>query len=336
MLARKSAVLFAASAVALSLLSGLPGSVAVAQPETAVSHLDHIDRPGQRQQVFHVYSAAMDRIIPLQILTAFDQSEPRPTLYLLNGAGGGEDLASWYNQTDIVQFLGAKNVNVVTPSVGAFSYYTDWQRDDPKLGRNKWETFLTRELPPIIDAQLGASGVNAIAGVSMSATSVLYMAGAAPDLYRAVGSFSGCASTLDSAGRTYIDLVLARAGASPKNMWGENGDPAWRDHDAVLNAERLRGKAIYLSSATGLPGEAEEILPPYSVGQVMTKANQMVLGGLIEAATNTCTHQLADRLAELGIPAQLEYRAAGSHTWHYWEQDLHRSWPMFAAALGIS
>ncbi|MCU1640541.1 MAG: esterase [Nocardia sp.] len=336
MLARKHAVLIAASALALALSSGAPGSVAAAHAEPTVSHLDHIDRAGQRQQTFYVYSAAMDRVIPLQVLTPFDTSEPRPTLYLLNGAGGGEDIASWYNQTDIVQFFADKNVNVITPAAGAFSYYTDWQRDDPKLGRNQWETFLTRELPPIIDAALGTSGVNAIAGVSMSATSVLDLAGTAPDRYRAVGAYSGCASTSDQAGRTYIQLVMARAGADPKNMWGSDGDPAWRDHDALLNADRLRGKAIYLSSSSGLPGPAEAILPPFTVGQAATKVNQILLGGLIEAATNSCTHQLADRLNQLNIPAQVEFRPAGTHTWHYWEDDLHKSWPLFAEALGAA
>ncbi|GAA3184792.1 hypothetical protein GCM10020255_080840 [Rhodococcus baikonurensis] len=72
-----------------------------------------------------------------------DTSAPRPTLYLLNGAGGGEDSATWEGRTDVLDFFADKNVNVVTPLEGAFSYYTDWQKDDPVLGRNKWQTFLT-------------------------------------------------------------------------------------------------------------------------------------------------------------------------------------------------
>ncbi|MDJ0114615.1 alpha/beta hydrolase-fold protein, partial [Rhodococcus erythropolis] len=80
-------------------------------------------------------------------------SEPRPTLYLLNGAGGGEDRATWQRQTDVNEFFADKNVNVVTPLEGAFSYYTDWVNDDPSLGRQKWQTFLTQELPPVIDAE---------------------------------------------------------------------------------------------------------------------------------------------------------------------------------------
>nr|WP_243654837.1 alpha/beta hydrolase family protein [Nocardia alba] len=300
------------------------------------SRLDRIERPGQRQQIVHVYSASMDRVIPLQVITPHDTSAPRPTLYLLNGAGGGEDIANWYNQTDIVQFFADKNVNVVTPAAGAFSYYTDWQRDDPKLGRNKWQTFLTAELPPIIDATLNTTGVNAIAGLSMSATAVLNLAIAAPDRYRAVGAYSGCASVEDPVSRAYIDTVLARGGADPANMWGPPGDPAWRANDAYLNAERLRGKAIYLSSANGLPGAAEALPPGATPGKVIGMTDQILLGGAIEAAANLCTQRLAARLAELNIPAHTEFRPAGTHTWKYWEQDLHNSWPLLAAAIGAN
>ncbi|KAF0849293.1 S-formylglutathione hydrolase FrmB [Nocardia caishijiensis] len=300
-----------------------------------VSRLDSVERPGQRQQTLHVYSASMGRVIPLRVITPFDTGEPRPTLYLLNGAGGGEDVANWYDQTDIVEFFADKNVNVVTPAAGAFSYYTDWQRDDPELGRNKWQTFLTEELPPIIDATLHTTGVNAVAGLSMSATAALNLAIAAPDRYRAVGAFSGCASVDDPLSRTFIDLVLARADADPVNMWGPPDDPAWRANDAYLNADRLRGKAIYLSSASGLPGPAETLPPGASPGKAIGMANQIMLGGAIEAAANFCTRRLAARLSELNIPAHTVFRPAGAHTWHYWEQDLHASWPLIAAAIGV-
>lgn len=118
----------------------------------------------------------MGRDVPLRVRTPADTSAPRPTLYLLNGAGGGEGQATWDARTDIDEFFEGKNVNVVTPLDGSFTYYTDWERDDPVLGRNKWTTFLTQELPPIIDATFGTTGVNAIAGLSMSGTSVLSLA----------------------------------------------------------------------------------------------------------------------------------------------------------------
>src|SRR6478752_438184 len=113
------------------------------------SHLVSTDKIDDRQLTMRVYSASMDRDIPLRVITPADTSAPRPTLYLLNGAGGGEDSATWQAKTDVVDFFADKNVNVVTPMEGAFSYYTDWEQTDPELGNNKWTTFLTQELPPI-------------------------------------------------------------------------------------------------------------------------------------------------------------------------------------------
>ncbi|MFE3191568.1 alpha/beta hydrolase [Nocardia sp. NPDC059240] len=334
MTTRKTPLLASIRGVACALaLSLLPGGIGTATADSAGAHLVSIDRPGQRQEEIAVYSAAMDRVITLQVITPFDNSAPRPTLYLLNGAGGGEDAATWYHQTDIVQFFADKNVNVVSPVGGKFSYYTDWERDDPALGRVKWQTFLTQELPPIIDSALHTSGVNAIAGVSMSASSALDLAIQAPDLYRAVASYSGCATAADQTSRQYIKLVLDRGNADMSNMWGAPDDPAWQQHDAVLNAEGLRGKALFISSSTGLPGDLDTLDSPSIAGRPVTLANQLLLGGIIEAATNGCTHRLADRLGELGIPAQIEFRAGGTHSWRYWEDALHRSWPMLEAAL---
>lgn len=317
-----------AFSLAFCVQAGNPG---VATAEPTGSHLVSVERPGQREQVLHVYSAAMDREITLKVITAFDRSAPRPTLYLLNGAGGGEDAATWHRQTDVVQFFADKNVNVVTPIGGAFSYYTDWKNDDPGLGRNKWTTFMTAELPPIIDATLGTSGVNAIAGMSMSASSVLNMAIAAPDVYRAVASYSGCASTADPLGRQYVKLVLARGDADPRNMWGDENDPAWYENDALTQAERLRGKTLYISSSSGLPGPGDTM--EAVGGKPYALANQILLGGAIEAATNQCTIALTNRLRALNIPATVEFRDTGTHSWGYWEDALHRSWPTLEAAL---
>ena len=68
-------------------------------------------------------------------------------LYLLNGAGGGEDIATWGAQTDYREFFKKKNVYVITPIGGRVSYYTDWLHRDPHMGQPLWQTFLTEELP---------------------------------------------------------------------------------------------------------------------------------------------------------------------------------------------
>ncbi|AWK71298.1 esterase [Rhodococcus oxybenzonivorans] len=299
------------------------------------SVLDRIEEIDGRQLNMYVYSAAMEKVILLEVIRPADASVPRPTLYLLNGAGGGQDSATWKAKTDVVSFFADKNVNVVTPVGGAFSYYTDWQKPDPTLGLNKWTTFLTEELPPIVDATLGTTGENAIAGLSMSGTSVLSLAQSAPSLYRAVGSYSGCAETSTQPGRDYVTFVVSARGGDVENMWGPPGDPDWVANDPVVNAEKLRGIDLYISNGTGLPGHHDTLNGPDVNGDVGVLANQVIVGGIIEAGTNQCTYRLADRLNSLGIPATFDFHPTGTHSWGYWQDDLHNSWPMIASSLGI-
>ncbi|ATL69200.1 hypothetical protein CRH09_26485 [Nocardia terpenica] len=156
------------------------------------SYVASVHQTNAQSQVLLVYSAAMNKRIEIDVQRAADTSTPRPTLYLLNGAGGGEDDKTWKDKTDVLQYLATKDVNVVQPVGGRFSYYTDWRTPDPKLGVNKWRTFLTQELPPLIDKALNTNGVNAIAGLSMSGTSVLQLPIAAPGLYKSVAALRAC------------------------------------------------------------------------------------------------------------------------------------------------
>ena len=290
-------------------------------------------RDDQSLTIF-VHSASMNREIPLDVLRPKDTSAPRPTLYLLNGAGGGEDGASWRARTDFVAFFADKNVNVVTPLGGAWSYYTDWNSPDPVLGVNKWTTFLTQEIPPLIDAALGTSGANAVAGLSTSGTSVFQLAIAKPGLYRAVAAYSGCAQTSDPIGQLYVRLAVESWGrGKTENMWGKPNDPDWAANDPYLHADKLRGLAIYVSNGSGLPGAHDTFDDPDINWSPFALVNQIGLGGLIEAATNQCTHNLADRLAQLQIPAHFNFRPTGTHSWGYWQDDLKDSWPVLAGAL---
>ncbi|MBF6175222.1 alpha/beta hydrolase [Nocardia blacklockiae] len=264
-----------------------------------------------------VYSPAMGQVISSRVIRA--AGGPAPTLYLLTGIGGGLDGISWWDDTDVRQFFADKHVNVVMPIGGAYSMYTDWHSDDPVVGRGKWQTFLTQELPSALDAHLGSTGRNAVAGVSMSAASAIDLAIQAPGRYDAVAAYSGCPWSADPAGIGLISAQVARGGANPGNMWGFPGTGGWQAHDAFAHAGALAGKTVYLSAATGTPGEIDR-------------------GGLpfppVEAIASTCTAAFAGRLAQLGVPAIHVNRPEGAHTWGQFQADLHDSWPHLAAALG--
>ncbi len=285
----------------------------------------------------YVHSAAMNRTFPVDVQRPADASVPRPTLYLLNGAGGGEDDASWVKKTDIVNgFLADKNVNVVQPIGGKWSYYTDWLKDDPSLGRNKWKTFFTEELPTLIDGALGTNGVNAIAGLSTSGTSVLNLAIAKPGLYKSAAAYSGCAETTSDVGREAVKLTVNTwGGGDVRNLYGDDDNPAWAANDPVVNAEQLRGTDLYISSGNGLPGQWDTLNGPYTLPGAYGLGNQMVVGGVIEAATNYCSHNLQAKLNTLNIPATYNFRNSGTHSWGYWHDDFIDSWPVLARGLGI-
>ncbi|MEV0684526.1 alpha/beta hydrolase family protein [Nocardia sp. NPDC050378] len=306
--------------------------VVVSPAASANSSILEVRPLGGRQFEVVVHSAAMNRPITLWM------SHPgpgAPALYLLNAVDGGESGGPWMRRTDVVDFFADKPVNVIVPIGGRASMYTDWQRDDPVLGRNKWTTFLTSELPPLLDDRFGMTGANGVAGLSMSATSALNLAIAAPGRYRAVGAFSGCTQTANPLAQTLVRSQLATFGANADNMWGGPGDPAWVANDPVLHADRLRGTSVYLSSGNGAPGPHEALNDPSIAGNVGVLLDRVLVGGTMEAVVGSCSGPLVGRLGQLGIPADVRFRAAGTHAWPYWQDDVHDSWPMFAAALGI-
>ncbi|WP_149361598.1 alpha/beta hydrolase [Lolliginicoccus suaedae] len=324
----------AAAATAL-LVAPVAATSTTALGQASGAYVVSTEITDSQKMTVNVYSPSMDRVIPIEVLRPADTSVPRPTLYLLNGAGGGEDSATWSARTDADEFFSDKNVNVITPIGGRLSYYTDWEREDPTLGLHKWETFLTEELPPVIDNALGANGVNAVAGISTSATSVFNLAITRPGLFNAVAAYSGCAQTADPLGQEYIRTVVeGRGNADATNMWGPYGGPNWVAHDPVINAEKLRGTTIYVSNGTGIAGEHDTIADSRINGDQTTLANQVIVGGAIELATIPCTINLQSRLAQLNIPATFNWRPTGTHSWGYWEDDLHDSWPVIADAIG--
>ncbi|MBO0854990.1 MAG: esterase family protein [Nocardia sp.] len=297
------------------------------------SHITDIRHIDDRKLDIGVYSAAMGTVTRVQMVRAADSRRPVPTLYLLNGANGGISDGSWADRTDIAHFFADKRVNVVVPFGGASSYFTDWRADDPVLGRQRWRTFLTEELPPIMNSGFGGSGANAIAGISMAGTSVFQLALAAPHLYKAIGSYSGCVRTSDPQGQMIVDAVVGNRMGNTVNMWGPPTDPAWADNDPYLHADRLRGTAIYVSTGSGIPGPLDNLQGSH--GDATQLAYQLVFGAALETVTNICTHELHDRLRQLGVPATFDFRPTGTHSWGYWQQDLHNSWRLLGHALGL-
>ncbi|APT88155.1 hypothetical protein CFRA_01390 [Corynebacterium frankenforstense DSM 45800] len=290
------------------------------------------DKYSDRVQELTAHSPSMDRDIPLVTVKA--KSEGRPTFYLLNGAGGGDQQShDWVLNTNVIDYFVQEDVNLVIPMAGKFSYYIDWVNEPggSLKGPQKWETFLTKELPAPLESHFGANEKRAIAGMSMSATSSLLLAQHNPGFYQAVGSYSGCAETSTPMGNLFADITVNRSGNTAAQMWGPQGSETNRYQDALINAEKLRGTDLYISNGSGLIGERDTAGWLESKGMDPNKAlagssTLLVEGGGIEGATNLCTHNLEAKLNSLDIPATYNFNNVGTHTWTYWFDDLQRSW----------
>lgn len=276
------------------------------------------------------HSPSMRRNVPMVWIhpAGAEPTAPRPTLYVLNGADGGEGKASWLYQSDILDFFSDKDVNVIVIQAGKYSYYTDWVNQGTELGAQYWETFLTRELPGPLERRIGAAGRDrGLIGMSMSGTSSLLFAEHHPGLYAAVGSFSGCASTSDDVSASFIDLVLDRANATGEDMWGPRPSELWTANDALLGVESLGDTPAYISNGSGLWGAAEFPGQPDINAEIALTA-QRTAGSVIEAATNLCTRNLKARMDAAGVGGNViwDFGNVGTHSWSYWQEDLHQSW----------
>ncbi|MBB0968194.1 esterase family protein [Dietzia aerolata] len=312
------------------------------------------------RMIVSVWSDAMHQEVPNIVQRPRDGNESAPVLYLVNGAGGGEDSATWQAQSNVKDFMADKDAWTVTPIGGAFSYYTDWQRPDPNVQTRyasdthpmMFETYLAKELPDLFEStygrNTGTDRKRGLAAISMTATSVLTIAQKYPGRFQAIGSYSGCAETSTPIGHEFINIVTGlRGGANLDNMWGpfpgvpETGTNSWFDNDPVWGAFRFkeqmdRGEqlpAMFISTGNGLPGPHESLENWRLKNSVPALANQAIVGGVIEAATQYCTANLARRFGELGIPAHFDFAPNGTHSWGYWEDDLAQSWPMMADAM---
>lgn len=312
----------------LSLTSFLAIPHAVADPAQG-AHITDVQHVTDRWDKVSVYSPAMDKVIVNDVFVA-----PRsgaPTFYLLPGIDGGDNLdpgasfgpgaKSWFGMTDIPGFFANKNVNVVSPLGGQFSWWTDWVGDPGK----QYQTYMTRELPPLINSMYHTNGRNAVGGLSSTGGTAIDYAVQAPGVFQAVASYSGLPAPSDSPQQ--VALTLSGGGASAEAMWGPLGGPLWVAHDPSKNIGKLRGVAVYAAASGGGQGAVDRL--PDGFGNNFA-------GGLIEGIVASNTKAFADAAAAGGLPITYVVRPEGSHTWGLFESEMQESWnTTVGRALGV-
>ncbi len=274
-------------------------------------------------QVVQVFSPAMNKNIPVKVLRAAGGG-PAPTLYLLDGLRAPDDNNGWLINTDVERFFADKHVNVAIPFGGGGTFYTDWERPDPKLGFPKWGTFLSKELPAYMAANFQSDGVNnSVAGLSMSGTSALNLAIQNPNFYKSVASFSGYPTVSSPGFAQGIAVSVAQMGGDANNMWGTWPLGEWTKNDPLLNVGALRGKRVYVSAGMGAPGKQDAAVTPGSPSFDPVRFVQLVP---LETAAGMGSQTFAAALAAAGIPAQVDITPTGIHWWNHWQDKLHEAW----------
>lgn len=291
-----------------------------------------VDWLSERRVALWVNSPAMGAPIQVQILLARDwnvnPSASFPSVWMLDGLRATDNENAWTYETDAESFYADKNVNVILPVGGQSSFYSDWLQ--PDNGKNyQWETFLTKELPPILEKDWRTTQTRGVVGLSMGGTSAMFLTARNPGFFKFAASLSGILTTTSLGMPQAIQFAMTDAGGyNSAAMWGPPSNPQWAAHDPYALAEKLKGVSLYVSSGSGTTGPYDQ---PSGIPGVSTNYAGMGLEILARLTSQT----FATKLNQLGIPAQVNYRPSGTHSWPYWQFELHQLWPQLANAIGV-
>ncbi|NLG55189.1 MAG: esterase [Rhodococcus sp.] len=294
--------------------------------------VERVDWLSDRRVALWIRSPAMGTPIQVQLLLARDwNTKPDakfPTVFMLDGLRAQDHENGWTLETDAEALFSDKNLNVVLPVGGQSSFYSDWVAQDN--GQNyQWETFLIKELPPILERDWRTTQTRGIVGLSMGGTSAMFLAGRNQGFFKFAASLSGMLTTTSLGMPQAIQYSMMDAGGfDSRAMWGPPSSPAWAEHDPYLLAEHLRGVSLYISSGSGTTGPYDQ---PSGIPGVSTNYAGMGL----EILSRLTSQTFATKLNRLGIPAQVVYRPSGTHSWPYWQFELHQLWPQLATALNV-
>ncbi len=280
------------------------------------------DQVGWWVQRCDVWSQSMGRNIPVQIQPA--KNGGNAGLYLLDGLRATDRTNAWVNDVNAARTYEPHNITLVMPVGGESSFYADWQapaKYDPNEPVNyKWETFLTSELPAYLESNFGvARNNNSIAGLSMGAGSALTLAAKHNDQFRQALSFSGYLTTTVPGAQTFMRFAMLDAGGFNINaMYGSLFNPKRFQNDPLLLIPQLRNTDVYISAATGIPGDLDRqrYLPEHQAA-----------GAALEVGSRITTHVWEGAARLQGLNPTVDYPAQGMHNWLQFGYQLEKSKP---------
>lgn len=259
-----------------------------------------------------VPSAAMGRGIPV----AFRSGGPHAVV-LLDAFDAGAAVSNWVTAGGAVNALAGKGVSLVAPAGGAFSLYTNWERDSSK----QWETFLSSELLEWFAANKGlAPDGHAVVGAAQGGTAAMTLAEFYPGRYRYAGSMSGFLYPSNTVINGALHDGMMRFGnADTDRMWGPAQLGRWKWRDPYVHAQLLadHGTRVWVFS----PSTLTCVDPAAMVGHCD------------QAQGSSKSFQTQYRNA-FGSNGHFDFPTTGNHDWPTWSAQLAAMAGDISATIG--
>lgn len=230
-----------------------------------------------------------------------------PVLYLLHGGFGG--YKDWTEKGNAESVTAGFPFIVVMSECGGDGNYADWYNNG-RAGKPMWETYHINQLVPWVDAHLptiAERGRRAIAGLSMGGGGASGLAAKHPDLFGAVGVFSGAVDT----NAVPVQALAESSGWSqfkpPGAVFGHRAlqEVRWRGANPYDLAVNLQHMFLQLDTGSGFPGG-----PGRDTGDP------------VEGAVHQMMRNFHKQLALFEIPHIWNSYGQGGHNWFYWQRDL--------------
>ncbi|MGP4083629.1 alpha/beta hydrolase [Streptomyces sp. KR55] len=263
-----------------------------------------------------VSSPAMGDFIPVRVILPRNWRSNResrfPVVYLLHG--GNDDYTSWTRETDVEDLTSHSDVLIVMPDGGKAGYYSDW-----RAGGLLWETFHTAELVRLMEREFRASSARAVIGLSMGGFGALNYAAHHQGMFRYVASMSSYVDLNDPAVCAVLGLGSWRDGIDLRDVWGDpvvNAD-VWQAHNPAAMPRAFRGTKVHLSTGDGDIGPMDG----------NRSIDELVTAAVGEKFLPESVTRFARSLRSVGVTVTTHLYSPGTHSWPYWERELHAIWP---------
>jgi len=322
---RKAIALLVAFATAITIM--VAGGAGVAKADNrgwlrpdATGHCEW-DPVAYWVQRCDVWSESTGRNITVQIQPAGRGGNAG--FYLLDGLRATDHANAWTVDVNAPRTYADSNITLVMPVGGAGSFYADWENPATYDLNNpvtyQWETFLTAELPGYLQQHFSvAPNNNSIAGLSMGGTAALNLAAKHPGQFRQALSWSGYLTQTMPGMQTLMRVALLDAGGFNINaMYGTVISPRRFENDPFLNMEGLRGKDVYISAATGIPGPEDAHYP----------VNLKLSGAPLEMLARVSTRLWEGKARATGLNVTTDYPITGIHNWTQFGSQLEKTKP---------